>query len=393
MGKSVKYDPLSVVRSLACLVIVWTHIFVRGPLASVHGIDLSFLFHPCSTAAVFVFFLLSGYGAGYGFATGKYKLTGISVGRYYLNRILRIVPLYYACVLISVLIIYRTVPIQAKYIIQFFTFTATDSISLPFMGPLAIISTEMQFYLVAPLLYFGLKQIIKRIGMPAAAVFILLLGFLIRLYLLKYFIGDNQNTWISLVYTTVWGNLDIFLSGMLLSLTVVHPSQTVLKLNKIIFQVAFPLLFAIWYIWSSRIAVTMNQDGWFGLIKYQLLFILPSVTSLLTGWYIFSTVTYGQWKPMSIRRPAELLQAIFHPGQYFEVLAILSFGLYIWHWPIEDYLFYRSHLPGNLLQAGIQFLIVFGLAISASVMTYFLIELPFLKLKYKPAAVKTSGSP
>lgn len=87
-------DPVLTVRALACITIIWTHIYPSIP-ERIAGNLLTPLFHPNASAAVFIFYFISAYGIGYRFASGKYTYSARSILGYYVNRILRIVPLYF----------------------------------------------------------------------------------------------------------------------------------------------------------------------------------------------------------------------------------------------------------------------------------------------------------
>ena len=87
-------DLLLILRGLAALsVIVWHTVGYQNELPSLLNIP--------GRTAVWLFFGLSGYVIAYGFVHKRYKLTTADLKDFYINRFLRIYPLFLILSLIS----------------------------------------------------------------------------------------------------------------------------------------------------------------------------------------------------------------------------------------------------------------------------------------------------
>lgn len=370
-------NPLLIIRAIACLVIIWAH---TGPVKGWLPVrDFEFLAYPSAFAAVFVFFLLSAYGIGFGFNSGHYKYTIPSLLKFYRNRILRIVPLYYLCILVSYFIFYRDLNVRFSAIIPFFTFTANDISTLPFQGPLSIISTEMQFYLLAPVLFVGLKKLLQKTSLISTTIMIIFVGTSLRFLLVNLGASADPFAYSRLIYTTVWGNLDIFLFGLLLSMII--PRISFRTTSKIAFQSALLVLFAAWYIWSSKIFYLVGTDNWFNIVKYQNIFILPPTTAIVIGLIIIYLVNKHDLKPSTVIKSAPFQSQFQIVKSLLYQFGVLSYGLYVWHVPIINTFFNPLSISTSLTYSLYRFIVVITLTLMLSQATYILVEQPFLKLK------------
>lgn len=126
--------------------------------------------------------LLSGFLLYYPYAAAPGKGKPLpSVGRFYLNRVARIVPSYYLCILVMLLCvalpykIYPNAGEMAKDVLAHLTFTHTFFFqsyhNTPLNGALWTLAVEMQFYLVFPLLarLFSKRPLLTYFGMTGAA--------------------------------------------------------------------------------------------------------------------------------------------------------------------------------------------------------------------------------
>lgn len=293
-------DPLLTLRGGACLAIIWFHLQPPHGWLIVHGVDLSFLAAPSGTIAVYIFYILSGYTIGFGFFSKRYTLTWKSLKTFYTNRFLRIAPAYYVCILLSMFIFYPQIHVKIYDIVRFFTFTANfDYLNLPFLHLLAIISTEMQFYLVAPILFVILSFTLRKIHPVVVGAGIVLLGSFTRYMLMSHGLVTDLPTYMLNVYVTVWGMIDYFLFGMLIS----YFAQKKIRVSPI----ALYPIFAIWFCW-------INYTNYYGLpfqtyAMYHLFIISPTLCVLI-GWYILSS---------RIQSP------------FFSFIGNYSYGMYLYH--------------------------------------------------------------
>lgn len=374
-------DPLLILRALACLTIVWTHSYPSVPL-SLGPTDLTALTHPNSAAAVFIFYFLSAYGVGYGFASGKYKQTFAGLKHFLTTRILRIVPLYYVCIMIIFFVVFRGVALPPQALIKLLTFTATNPGDLPvFAKPWFMISTEMQFYLIAPFLFLIVDKLFRKLPFAVSAVSIILFGTWIRSLLLGMGIADD-GTYVRLVYSTVLGNIDTFLLGLLVSIRVhdtTYDSRRIAPVPIILFSLAF----IAWYAWTTNVQYMILHGDWFISWRNQTMFVLPPATSLLTAWFVLLVARTNAVRSMSSPTPHILFQRIMNPTQMLYGIGILSYGLYLWHAPIAARLFELYGVPNGTVPSLYRMGIIVGLALLLAFISYILIEIPFGKLKTK----------
>lgn len=287
-----RLDPIQSLRGFFCLVIIWFH------LQPPH--QWGFLAAPSGTLAVYVFYILSGYAIGYGFFSGRYSLTWKSLKTFYIRRFLRIAPAYYVCILLSIFIFYPQIHVNVYDVVRFFTFTANfDYLNLPFLHLLAIISTEMQFYLVAPILFVIVSFTLRKIHPNVVGAGILFLGSISRYLLLSHGLVTDLPTYMLNVYVTVWGMIDYFLFGMWVSF--IAQKKTFSP------SIALNAMLAIGFCFISY----TNYYGLpFQTYAMYHLFIIPPVLCILIGWYILSS----------------RIQSAF-----FSFIGKYSYGMYLYH--------------------------------------------------------------
>ncbi|MCO7519631.1 MULTISPECIES: acyltransferase family protein [unclassified Pseudomonas] len=178
-------DPLLGLRALACANVIMGHWFmvVYGPAAPAQGsIDLAlrYLLSFSPWDGVWMFFTLSGYLMGKGFASGRHTVDGAGLKKFYRNRMLRIFPIYFvAILLVGVLISPGSNDIRTHQgwsaILSFMLFDVHDN---ALIGALWTVSTEFQFYHLSPVLFLLLSRVAKSpaVILAVAAALLLALG-------------------------------------------------------------------------------------------------------------------------------------------------------------------------------------------------------------------------
>ena len=102
-------DSLLVLRGLACLVVVLFHCTVPRALIVYKDYNFTWLLLGDGIVAVWVFFALSGYLMGKAFYTQRYTATVKGITQFFINRALRIFPLYYFAILVQSIFVYPQV--------------------------------------------------------------------------------------------------------------------------------------------------------------------------------------------------------------------------------------------------------------------------------------------
>ena len=218
------FDPLMGLRALACMLVLFGHYFlVMFPFSNT-GVPppVRAVLRSSPWAGVWVFFALSGYLMGKGFARARYSLDESGAFLFYRNRLLRIMPVYVvSIVLVS---IYRyPAALQPRHLWMLLEMTIFDYRGdLPFnpIGALWSVSTEVQFYLLVPALMVVLLWLWRRMGLwfVAFPVLLVALGTVVRLWFILRSPHRSYSFSYSFIYAPLLSNLDIFIAGMSVNL-------------------------------------------------------------------------------------------------------------------------------------------------------------------------------
>ena len=150
---------LNTLRAIASLVVVWSHIeFIKG----VNKLpQINFRIFPNAHFAVTLFFVLSGFLITYLLLNEKNKYGTISFKKFYLRRILRIWPLYYLIIALSLLLFTTEIPQRTLLLCLsiFPNIPPALKSGWPNSPQIWSIGVEEQFYLFWPLVvYFVPKK-------------------------------------------------------------------------------------------------------------------------------------------------------------------------------------------------------------------------------------------
>ena len=214
------FDPLLGLRALACFFVLMGHYFLvvfPFTLGATPRL-VQALLHTSPWAGVWLFFTLSGFLMGKAFSHSRYSLDESGMRHFLRNRFLRLLPVYYVCILL--IVIYRNPEVlhlhNAWIMLEMTTFDYRGDLSLNPNGALWSVSTEMQFYFLVPILMLALLRLRKEIGdlMFAVPLLLLLAGRAFRIYLTRH----HVDTYYSVGYAPLLPNLDLFVTGMSLNL-------------------------------------------------------------------------------------------------------------------------------------------------------------------------------
>ncbi len=379
---SERLDPVLALRGLACLIVIWNHTQEIRWWLVVHGINLSFLVFPSGFVAVQIFYLISGYSVGYGFFSKKYTLSIKSLRSFYINRWLRIAPAYYVCILASMFIFYRQTATSLSDILRFFTFTANfDNLNLPFQLPLVIISTEMQFYLIAPMLFGLLSSALRRIHPFVVGIYILCFGFAVRYMLLLLGLISDFDMYRLNVYVKVWGMIDFFLFGMFLSCMICERRSYVVALKNRITNLWYAVVLIGWSLWMAYTHSIDTGISWPQEVVNRI-FILPFTLCIVIGWYILSSSVDFDYKKR-IDRISHIIKLLVHPKTFLSGIGFISYGLYLYHYAFFEILYSNQELTPHFAPNVSRFVIVLSITIITALASYTFVESPLLRKKIK----------
>lgn len=356
--KTIYYKGLNGIRAIAVLSVLISHIIVGAnfinPSYELDELDIA-------NYGVTMFFTLSGFLISSLLILENEKSGTIQLRDFYMRRILRIWPIYYLYIFISVIAVFifldqDIIQPQLAYYLTFFS-------NVPFIlgtGLLAIshlwsIGVEEQFYVFWPWFFKNISNILEK-----------LIFFVIIFYLLKV---------IALVIFK-YTDLDIF--------------YTVFKVNRFDCM-GIGGVGAVLYHQNNKLAniFTHRFVQWIVLISLLLMAVGEFRFSMLVDHQLVSLVTLSLiLSNIKLEKPLINLE-----NRVFNFIGKLSYGIYVYHMliilliiPVIKLLPYSDFSRTvfmSLFTVFATFLI--------SYLSYEYFELPFLKLKSKFATIKSSS--
>ncbi len=286
-----------------------------------------------------MFFLISGFLIAMSYEKNK------NIANYAKNRILRIFPALYVNIFIGVLILYIFGYIEFNT--QFFTWLFAQATIIQFYnaemfrefgvgvinGSLWTISVELTFYILLPFLFFFLER--KK--------FLLILIFLLSFVVFNYDLNSNKEIFYNkFLHIFIAPYLFIFIIGIYF-----YKYFEILKkylVDKIL------LWFFVFIVYNLIVKYfEINESN----------YLISTIKWLIFSFFIFSFV-------FSFRN---LSYKIFKGNDY-------TYGIYIYHMLIINVMVYLNYV------AQIKYIIItIVLSIFSGILSWHIIEKPFLKLK------------
>lgn len=342
MGVASRVDLLLILRGLAAVsVVIWHLEGYKAHYPSVVNLP--------GRTAVWLFFGISGYVIAYGFLSGKYRMRAVDLRHFFLNRFLRIYPLF---LLLSLLAIATAVvqtgrsPIGPADVPAQLMAVQFDH-SYVLSGVFWTLGVELHFYLLAPLLVLpllprGITAILAGLVAYGAAVLFV-----------RYAVGtlgwspDGRN---------VVSNLPHFLVGML--------GCRVAK------DYVVPVPFWV------PLAAGAGLLGWTNWLYHQ----HPAAF-----WSVLGIVAVDAAVFCFVLAHAALLSREVRPNAVLSTLAfggVLSYGIYAWH----------AYVPSVWPAVLDHLVLLLALSIAAAYLSYRFVERPALSLKrYAAPAAPPAG--
>ncbi|HEX4415771.1 MAG TPA: acyltransferase [Lacipirellulaceae bacterium] len=368
-------DPLLGLRGLACLNVFFGHWFmvvfgpaVPAPTSGEYALRTALSFSPW--CGVWMFFTLSGYLMGKGFVTGRHSVDRAGLKHFYRNRVLRIFPIYFISIfLVAVFVNPTYLDFREPSAVRcFFEAGLFDQQTGGAIGALWSVSTEFQFYLLAPLLFLLLSQCFKRDFTRVACTVGLCVAFaIIKLSILKH----APQHWLPRIYMPLLLNLDCFIAGMTTAFTVngLLKAKRYVPYGLTLGIVATVLAQVVYSTWSFH--EMCAYEGFPGSsTRFHYLACAPGVTTLLTCLII------GLFE-LSRRKSGRSNFA----WRVSTTLGVLTYCLYVFHEPVL--LSLRKLAPPTLTIEWSLIACPFGLLVSIAVayIFYYFVELRFDKIR------------
>ena len=370
---------LNRLRGFLALSIIWHHL-QPVQLIIFDKVDLYFLISVPGRVIVWMFFVLSGYGIYYSYINKKYRLTVKEAFRFYFNRAIRILPLFYLTALIYWILVLYNAPldlpdwqtiVKSLFFLDMNLYTGINAFT-----PSWFVGVIVHFYLLAPLLvalYIYIYKKVRLVGM-----FVILVAVSIVLHKFGYYCAGSYDI------RNIIGNLSLFFWGFFAYCVYYDQSP----IREVGFKVA-----------SKRIAFLISVLIYFEIIFYIYSFnrgnfwikpfeAIVGIGSVLLIQYIL----YSDRKRNALVNPyARTIKYL--PGKVFSKLGERSYGLYLWHGIVivilSKVIFLGSKGPPFLLLSTkiIFFICTTTASYLLSAVFFYILEKPFQRL-YKGIAIE-----
>jgi len=353
---------LESLRGWAILLVVAFHAFGISTSQTDHGLPedsaLWLRIAGAGNTGVTLFFVLSGFLLSLPFIEALKSNRRISIGRFYIARLLRIVPLYYSAVLVAWLVSRNSIATLKALLFIHIGFDM-----FPYSVPWWSLTTEMQFYLLLPWLMLALRWQLGR----------WLVGGVLATWLgahCFYLLAQQQRGWPQIFWleASLFGRGTAFLCGGLcgwfyLSRGFAHRVRS----RKLGATVSLALLVTL---------LTLLQ--WYGL-KGQ----IPA-QRILPLYHDLETLIWAGLMLCSLTQTGSFARVLLNPAM--EHFGKISYSLYIVHVPIFVFCITRAkQAVGSSFswdtRIALAIVASFVLSWLLAILCYRMIERPFLKLK------------
>ncbi|MDN6856614.1 acyltransferase family protein [Pseudomonas sp. CAN2814] len=172
-------------RGLCAVAVIFRH--YSFSLAEIPGLaGLEWLWRPFGYVPVLLFFCLSGFLITQGFVRRRYDAASPSdLYCYYINRVLRVVPLYYLSILVCLYLYWPSAQARLDEVASLFWFMgAYKQSDVVFNHVYWSLPVEMLFFLLAPLVYLVCNACYRRLGLLGSLSLVILAygGFSVELF-------------------------------------------------------------------------------------------------------------------------------------------------------------------------------------------------------------------
>jgi len=308
-----------------------------------------------------IFFVLSGFLIG-GQLLKEIKTTGsLNFKKFYLKRILRIFPAYYVCLIIF--IIFFNSNINFKQIISHIFYLQNYWLNIyEITWSLAV---EEQFYLILPFLLFIFRKKLITINLYVWLFFIILISlpFCLRAIIFKQLPNIYDSNYIGIkIFSAFHTRFDQLFIGVFIAFLYLQYKN--IFLNKRIF-------YFLQFILLGLFAILVYYSGMNG--SFYKIVLQFSVIGLTIGCFILSTLSIKTF-----------LNKILN-NNFFYFIAKISYPMYLYHYFSICIIKKEKLLLTNivLIDFIIYLFIILFFSIFIALLSWLIIEYPFLKLKKK----------
>lgn len=354
-ANSIYFPGFNGIRAWAAFLVVFVHF---NQFAFLFGIS-GFRDHTeLAGLAVTVFFVLSGFLITYLLLIEYSKHGTVKLNHFYIRRILRIWPVYYMVILVSICL-YFLVDAPDAYNFSFKTLVlylfflpnyayAANLILIP-ITPLWSVGVEEQFYLLWPWLFRNKKSmndILKYL-------ILFLLFYLILKLVFRYF---ENGLWYSLIIST---RLDCMAIGGIAAWCIINNVEIFKRAIFSKFSQIAALLFFIWSILFEPIYIS-------GVVNHMFYSLFAVI--------LISNVGVNKYSLLKLE------------NKFYNYCGKISYGFYCYHMLVIMVLSRfcdRWFISNTFYNKSLIFLAILGLNLILSSFSYYFFESQFIKMKSK----------
>jgi peptidoglycan/LPS O-acetylase OafA/YrhL len=338
---------------------------------------------------VALFFALSGFLLYRPFAAAVLRGEALpSVRGYFRNRALRILPAYWAILLVSALLLETTLVRNGSHLrphalhgdglLRTATFTQnyTPGLLGSGIGPAWSLAVEAVFYILLPALAFGALVLARaypsargrRWAAAAPAAALLLLGLSGKAAARHVVPGAHNEwgaTWHSVVELSFWGQADLFAFGMALAVVYAEVAHGGLRLPR------------SWRLWAwagvvggyALVHATAPPDAQLSYSPANT--VMALVCALLLGLVVLQTAERRSQTPLL--RALETAPIVW--------VGMVSYSVFLWHGPVVRWLAAHDAVVGGRGGFVVNTLFLLAITLALSALSYRFVEEPALRLK------------
>ena len=324
-----KVDMLNVLRFIAFMIIFFLHAKAFIPVNWNENCSVAWVLYTPAWAGTWIFFMLSGYGVGAGYYSGKYECSINGVVEFYIKRITSIVPIYWFWVITVAIFVKPEILMPSLehfgYLVKLLLFNYQEEFYSAEFGLGWYMTTLLRLYLVAPFGYILLRRFVRTKKQTYCALVIIISAGLVARCLMGYHIAVTGNgNWSPNIYKPFYFNFDIFFFGLLLNKLKEYKSDMSYIHKKIGRGLSITALLLLILI-NSRI----YYDYAYGISDYLNIYcyIFPSVYIVSVAFYIYYFEIYKD----CIQTKLEFKQLKKNFVRIFDYFQKIQYPLYLFH--------------------------------------------------------------
>lgn len=356
-------------RALAAFMVLFFHIHLQTLNALPQSILSKIPVIQQGHSGVALFMVISGFILAHIVGNAE-----IDVPRFYLNRILRIYPLFIFIIALGFFATRDPRPVSdgVEFLMALLPISNLYRLHYGmYGGVLWSVAVELQFYLLFPLIYRQLRSA----GWPA---YVILLAALMSARAIVYFTTGSAH---QLAYFSLFGGLDAFIFGFMADAAYRKLDGRKLPVwLPILVFVGIVVLLDVAFRRQSLFVVDYNHLTPDGISKSALWIVWPTIQAASFGALI---VSYLAAAPIDFGSKISDIVAW---------LGKISYSLYIWHTAVQLMVMPRLQSATGiwLYVAGLFFVAV---CVIVAAVSYYVIERPFLAYRVRYLKIATETSP